>query len=726
MYDEELSDRAIYAASKRIGFKLQRFSEDQSLSTARKLQKLIDPDTGQPARSFTDRERKFMLNEQLVCRFDYTYFANRYIWIVDKNGDLVQFHPNRAQLLLLYILAEHQHKGISKEFINNKARQLGVTTFFETVIVHGVQFYPNTTALVASASEDNSEQMSFMADLMWKKMPFYLMPQATSRRVGRLTRFEGMNSQLIVRWLNQKGDIGRGQTPILAHITEAAYCEDPDNKLDSGLFRAMHTGPNLLLCMESTARIKEDWWHKQWKLAETGWKAGRSRFRPIFLPYFIADDMYPTKGWIKSHPVPVDWRPAELTIRHAARAEAYAKESDLLRAILGLGWRMSREQMWFWETEREEAKSKGSLNKFYREMCASADESFQLASAGVFDVETISFYRERSRSPIHVWGIKGRNKEIHPRHWPDAWEVDHSGDATPSVVTCPNNSTFDLIPLRYNEETDPNNKLLVFEDPEPGAEYGIGADTGKGIGQDATVFQVMKKGTFSRGPKLVAEWSSNACNATEAIPFAYAIGSLYTVYREGGPVQPKWVIEVMDQGRTLQTALSEMGFGNMHIAETYNRYQKEFSDNPAVGFTANAQTREMALSYFIRVVRDYGIEIDSRWLIDELSSLTGIVSATGRSVRIEHAKNQHDDRVIAAAIVYMSLHRDQEFSQRPATFGWAKQYLPLDDDERYSTFTGDEQSSSSAISENMRSYMARYLGGGPPSRNRDSDIDYAG
>ena len=253
----------------------------------------------------------------------------------------------------------------------------------------------------------------------------------------------------------------------------------------------------------------------------------------------------------------------------------------------------------------------------------------------------------------------------------------------------------------------------------------MAGDTGAGVGQDRTVIEVMRKGTLNRGPRVVAEFADDLINATEAIPFSYAIGSLYSVTVAGIPEQPKWAIEIKGEGPALQRALIEMGFGHMHVQQRYNRYQDQVAENPIIGVMTDERIRKITLDHMVSAVRGYAIELDSPWLPDELASLTLVTSQTGRSSRVEHAKGQFDDRVFAVAFIYVSLHENLDPEERPKTFGWAKRFMELTDEEKYPRYTGTEQTNGMTPGPEMAQFMKRFLGWGPEKRE-DQQVDYVG
>ena len=174
-----------------------------------------------------------------------------------------------------------------------------------------------------------------------------MRPRRTAYRAGELLEYGDLNSQINVHWGNQKQGIGRGDTATIAHLSELASFLDPASLVDNSLMRAMHENPFALLALESTAEGIGNWWHRTWELNRRMDAKGLAKLKPIFLPWFLGRDLYPTEGWLRRRPVPVGWVAPEHVERHREAAEAYVRNEPLLVEALGEGWRMPLEQQWF-------------------------------------------------------------------------------------------------------------------------------------------------------------------------------------------------------------------------------------------------------------------------------------------------------------------------------------------------------------------------------------------
>jgi hypothetical protein len=76
------------------------------------------------------------------------------------------------------------------------------------------------------------------------------------------------------------------------------------------------------------------------------------------------------------------------------------------------------------------------------------------------------------------------------------------------------------LPLKFKGYPgfDWTNKLILWEMPQPGEEYGIGVDLSDGVGKDNSVIEVLRKGTLYQNDAQVAEWARPSSTPTTCRP----------------------------------------------------------------------------------------------------------------------------------------------------------------------------------------------------------------
>ena len=89
---------------------------------------------------------------------------------------------------------------------------------------------------------------------------------------------------------------------------------------------------------------------------------------PVFLPWFMTPELYPSPDWIRKYPIPKGWTPIKETVEMVTKSEAYVTSSEALRMVLGTGWKMPDEQKWYWEFNFKEHRRRGIEKSWYRQM----------------------------------------------------------------------------------------------------------------------------------------------------------------------------------------------------------------------------------------------------------------------------------------------------------------------------------------------------------------------
>jgi hypothetical protein len=96
---------------------------------------------------------------------------------------------------------------------------------------------------------------------------------------------------------------------------------------------------------------------------------------------------------------PEDWQPNQHSLMHAQKVR------DTSPGYVGRVVELNREQLYWWETTREEYRKKGSLTFFLTNYPATLEESFQFSGGSIFDYETIDYYRTRTCPPGGAYQI---------------------------------------------------------------------------------------------------------------------------------------------------------------------------------------------------------------------------------------------------------------------------------------------------------------------------------
>lgn len=442
------------------------------------------------------------------------------------------------------------------------------------------------------------------------------------------------------------------------HNSECASFINPAELIDASLMGAFHESIDRFMVLESTAEGNTGWWYDTWEHAKETWP--RTLLRPVFLPWFVGNDLYPTPAQMRRNPIPLDWQPAKLTELHKSKAELYVRTNKDLCKYLGADWTMPREQMWWWECERENYLRKKELNLFLQEYPADDEEAFQSTNISAFDVDLVSQLREETRSqpPIAVFSITGGS--VSPRLMADNRDIDYklAKDLTIPITARWNKSVlpvnFELVPLKFRSyQEDPLGRLYVWSLPQKNTRYVIGVDTSDGIGQDRAVIQVVRlRSAFDPYDydEQVAEFASDNVNSRDLWPLCLAVGTWYTTPVNNKFEQIRQVIECNGNGESVQYELRKLGWWNFHPWEHYDNKRAQQSNK--IGWYTNSRTRQMAVDTLISSLRDGWLKIHSPWFVKEMQTFE---RNEGRQ-SLRAAFGAHDDRLMPLSFAMCSTY----------------------------------------------------------------------
>ena len=695
MYSPRVTDSQILTISKGLDFKLRRSTPKEIAIYRNHLDSLYEKDSkGNVSliRSFTPAEQRWIQNETILCSLDFRYWFDNYAKIKNKENVPSHIRLNLAQQIMLDIWGEMEEEEIAIMVQILKARQLGMSTLTELAVAHRIQFHSHVNAIVASSDPDKSKKMADMMVFCWEQQPFWLMPRQLVKKAGNLHEFAN-GSAVSIQWGNQSTGIARGTTPTVAHLSELADFEHPDELVDASLMRAMHDSPFVLLVLESTASGRENWWHRKWNLSKRGWPVRRSRLRPVFLPWYLGTDLYPNPTWLRKSPVPTGWEAPPNVQEHAGRAEAYVKTQPDLKRILGSNWQMPIEQKWFYDVNREEYALEGNLNKWYQEMPADDMEAFQHKRMAIFDAEFLEEKRNKCREPLLVLGLRGPEEEIPLRLQPTEREIDRNSRFKPIYVDprsagASSGGPYQFVPLKWtgSSDMDPLGKIFIYSLPKRLNEYGLGVDTAHGVGYDRTVVQVVSTATPYANAEQCAEFATDVAGAFEIWPFVLALGSLYTTIGFDGESSKaaKIAIEMASNGEAAQRELIKRGWpaSAFHLQmkpQTRGMVPSNMT-TPLFGWKTTEATRGPMIDFMLKALKDGWLDVHSPWFVDEMGNFI----RNEKKERLEAADGSHDDRLMAMGIILDSLHRYGQYGK--ATSVWEQRLAREADARRHPRF----------------------------------------
>ena len=641
-------------------------------------------DDKSPTPAMVKKIKRWVVNERFLSFASGEYFVTRYAKIRAANTQIVHFNFRVAQKIFFSFLAECDDKQIAIQLFILKARQLGVSTVTALFFLQRILYVANTYAVMASVQVPQSQKLKNMIDTCQDNLPHWLRVGQTSTKLTEPRWTNG--SRLSVQAGAQEVGIGQGDSPSCLHISELGDYLNPKHTLDEGLFPACHQLPSLFMVLEGTGSMATTWQKESWEL----YSSGKGRFKAFFIPPACATDLYPPEAWLRQHPLPDDWehKITDSTRKMRRRGELYVRSTDYLWKFLGQHWEMPKEFQWFWQCGYEEAIAKHAEREFLAANAVTPSDAFQSKDDPVFTQETINLVTDGREKGYAAYAITGRtilmgneNQPYEPN--PEDVNQNESNIVLDWEGIDGNEYRWNLVPLRpFDDSTDAAcfDKLLIFEEPEPGAEYIVAIDTAHGLNtpnEDRAGLVVNRYGHNEEPDRIVASFNSLRVNSPQMARIAACVAVLYGTdgnknVISANPLLVKFIIEqVRKPGDECQHQLKIMGFLDHHIM---HRYDSKGNIDPnkgtQEGWFTRTYTRAILLDRFVDAVNTGWLIMNDPISIRQLAAFVRkFDKGVGNSARMEHQQGGHDDQLFANAMSWTAGH-DIENSARRIQSRW--------------------------------------------------------
>jgi hypothetical protein len=651
------------------------YTIDDSADFTTTLRSAVD-EKGQFTRAITPEEQTYIGATNLRIGIDFRYFAERFIQIDSEGYGLRPLFPLwESQAFVLKALGDlewaREQEGHPDGLLLNvlKARQLGVSTFAESLIAHRALTHKYVRALVGADVEDQAGYLFRMVDRLYQSMPWFLRTSRLNFVKNREMVFSNA-SYLKTAWGKStrgalqsvtgqegtKGAIGRGQTFGAIHISELATWDNPE-QLDSALLPAVPIAPTTLVLFESTAEVAGDWWHQHWLAAA----AGEGRFTNVFIPWYAEPSKY-------SLPAPIDWSPASQTLQHATKCELDSPK------WMGRTVTLNRDQLYWYERTRAYYQKKGELGKFLREYCADDQECFQYAGRAIFTFEQLeAIDTAGSRRKLKdVWAVEPARDIAELRRLPETTDITPQRPTPPlapriplsTLATAPD--AFPVPPGYGFRRLSPaelkslpslrSSVMAIWEYPRARGRrrYVMAVDVAEGLELDYSVITVVRQPTIEEPAEDVAQYISNVIDTQQLAYVCDAIGRFYT---DEDNIEALAAIETNGPGLATQSTLQlHLGYGHFHVWEYADAASPDRRYSTKLGWVTNTRTRPFLVNSFHAAITTLDpISNLPDFILNSPSTraeLRHFVTATGRTSDAEHARGQHDDCLFSSAIGY--------------------------------------------------------------------------
>lgn len=219
---------------------------------------------------------------------DFYLYCEKNLYIQDKQGMLVKFTPNSIQRKVVDYVIECIQKNVPIRMIVLKARQEGVSTVVEAIILWWTATHKNVNSKIVSHDRESATNLYSMFQRYYDNSHPFFKPSTKFRTKNDLLfnneQNTGLNSNISISSAENTGT-GRGLTIHWLHASEVAMWSNGAEIL-AGLLQTVPMSPNTAIFLESTANGVGDFFYNTWVAA----KEGRSVFKPFFFGWHMHTD----------------------------------------------------------------------------------------------------------------------------------------------------------------------------------------------------------------------------------------------------------------------------------------------------------------------------------------------------------------------------------------------------------------------------------------------------
>lgn len=541
-----------------------------------------------------------MTKEELFfykLRNDKRWYIENFLLIRDKNARIIPFKLNKAQKIVMEKIEEDISNNKPKRYIVLKARQMGLSTLFESLIFQDTANNENKNSLIIAHEEAASSNLFQMSKLYYENLPDLIRPMKKYSN-GKVLAFEnpetdekaksknpGLRSKISIATAGA-GEVGRSATIHNLHVSELAFFPDPKTTM-LGLLQSVPDVANSMVVLESTANGVGDFFHEMWQKSERG----ENEFTAIFLPWFIEE------GYTRQFSSDADKQQLydEVnTIGYDSKGnEVKTYELELMQKF-----DLTLEQL-NWRRYTIANKCQGDEEFFMQEYPSTPEEAFISSGRPKFSIKTLKKYQTLSKIP--------KSGYLH---------YDSSGI------------------VEFFE--DEKGYVSIWQHPERDKFYCIGADVAEGLSHgDYSAATVCDSESFD----IVALWHGHIDPDLFGIELI-KLGKYYNDAYLG--------VENNNHGLTTLSVLKREEYWNLFFSKSYDRIADSITQK--VGWTTSLKTKPLMIDKLAEFVREMYLGIYSDLIIGEM--FTYVIEDNGKT---NAQSGCFDDTVIATAIMLQLL-----------------------------------------------------------------------
>lgn len=223
---------------------------------------------------------------ELPIRANVWWLIERYIKIDTKEGDIVAFQLNDAQIALYKELCLQRRRGERMRINILKARQLGMSTFIAALYIILTLLVPGQRAVVVADIAENAKKIFEKYQFMYQSLPEWIkdvIPLKADNAHELVVAYGARKSS--IRVVTVGDHAGRGTTCQYLHLSEVAFWKDIKSVIKSLNQTVSTKNAYSIIIYETTANGVNEY-----KNMYDNAVGGNSSFKAVFYPWFLDRD----------------------------------------------------------------------------------------------------------------------------------------------------------------------------------------------------------------------------------------------------------------------------------------------------------------------------------------------------------------------------------------------------------------------------------------------------
>ena len=526
-----------------------------------------------------------------------------------EGGEIVPFGLNPGQAKVIDVVERQLAEKRPVRVIVLKSRRQGISTLGEALIYWATSMFQYRNGMVVAHKKNSTAEIFRIAKLFWdsderqRLAEYNLRPDVLNSnelairfdvdRRAKEKGHQGLRSSMLVETAEGTG-VAVGMTLHALHCSEVAKWENP--RIMAGLGIALSKTVGSIGIMESTAEGVGNVFEKTWSAAVKG----QNEWEPVFLPWSIDPRCVATvsdaevNAWEFSDPYEKEiWERHKLTLEQLKWRRIQLNSPDMIRP----GVRPEDVFRQEYPLTPEEA------------FLATGQHFFLLTALADLEQSGKGVKKPAYKAKFHLEGIPSDRK--------------------------------DLSPILRPPTLDDYGELTVWEEPQEGEDYCIGADCAQGLEhRDNSVAWVLKRSTL----KFVARLKTNKIDADQ---FGQKVCLLGWWYNSAliGP-------EVNGPGVAAIAAIRRLRYSRVWFDRDIVKPGEPVTK--FIGFRTTSANRRSILERLEEEIRRRTIDMPAEDFYEEARSFILVDTGNG-TARPEAMAGRHDDEIMSAAIT-LQLH----------------------------------------------------------------------